>query len=409
MPPVHHLCNRETCPSINVNGPKAKCVQCGKFAYLMCYGFTKYGSDSVELRLSNGTKIRMSTSSFVWKCQTCTAADSQTLENDVIETITTSTQATNDTSIQTTLNEIKELIENRSAEIIGRLDEIGPCVKEAAFITKGIDRKIELKTRDESTSVRGLANDLFKRPFESGKSTVNQNQTPRSRPLYSTILQKSTPVTPQPSASAAMSSKRKRNAEIVLIDNASEKMVTKKSIPSPKNGTKNVQIGKPLEQRKIEPKKVNKLSESIWLSGFHPETSSDEIDEYIIQHTAVADKTKFKSTKLVKKDQDITKMSFVSFKIDVLPEDYDLLVKPENWPQQIKVREFIRMTPPKPTLDQFMSMPAINSPTNSPIRESKQMRTGNESENDTSINSNDILRNEQKMSPPPNATHQPKN
>lgn len=47
-------------------------------------------------------------------------------------------------------------------------------------------------------------------------------------------------------------------------------------------------------------------------------------------------------------------MKSVSFKIDVTPEVYDILIDPENWPKSKRIREFIKMSAPKSTLNDFM-------------------------------------------------------
>lgn len=46
--------------------------------------------------------------------------------------------------------------------------------------------------------------------------------------------------------------------------------------------------------------------------------------DYIVQHTTV---------KIVKKDGDISTMSFVSFKIETTQEAFEVLIDPEHWPQ----------------------------------------------------------------------------
>lgn len=56
----------------------------------------------------------------------------------------------------------------------------------------------------------------------------------------------------------------------------------------------------------------------------------------------------------MKKDADIEKLSFVSFKIDVAPEVFDILMDPENWPRNKQIREFVKLTPPKPSLNDFL-------------------------------------------------------
>lgn len=123
--------------------------------------------------------------------------------------------------------------------------------------------------------------------------------------------------------------------------------------PSPKQGTKEVQIGQPVVERERIPRSVNPLSKSIWISRFHPETKPEEIENYIVNHTDAKDKTKFKCTMLVKKDADISKMSFVSYKIDTTPEVYDILIDPENWPNNKHIREFVKIAPTKLKMSDF--------------------------------------------------------
>lgn len=287
------------------------------------------------------------------------------------------------------ISSISKKMDKHNEEIAARLDEIGPDTLETKNGMKMIFQRLNSTHRMASVqNARDLAKEIFKPPNNiNGNSTAHVNQTPKGR-LYSTVLKRSTPVTSQPSAaSLEMSGKRRRTAEIVMIDNSSAQTVKKAIVPSPKGGTKNIQIGKPLEVQKIEPKKVNQLSKSIWLSGFHPETTNEEIGDYIIKNTTITDTTKFKCSKLVKKDQDITKMSFISFKIDVSSDDFDTLLNPTNWPQHVKVREFIRMIPPKSTFGQYI--PPSSRPS-TPERQPKMMRTDNRNAHQMGTNPSDI-------------------
>lgn len=101
-------------------------------------------------------------------------------------------------------------------------------------------------------------------------------------------------------------------------------------------------------------------SKAIWVSKFHPETKPDEIAEYIVTQTEAKDKTKFRCSMLVKKDADLSQMSFVSYKIDATPEVYDILIDPENWPSDKQVREFVKLSPPKRNFNDFV--PEIPKP-----------------------------------------------
>lgn len=171
---------------------------------------------------------------------------------------------------------------------------------------------------------------------------------------YSTVLQSKLPVTPRPETPT----NRKREMHISLINNATGATVKTAKFPTPKQGKKKVQIGRPVEQRQRVPRKENPMSKSIHVCKFSTDTTTDDIENYIVENTTATDKSKFKCTKLVKKDADITKMKFVSFKIDATPEVFDILIDEENWPEDKQVREFIKLSPDNPTLaDHF---PAIN-------------------------------------------------
>lgn len=386
MPP--HICSREDCPPVNTYGPKANCIKCHKTGFLLCHDFQKHGADSkfVKITLPIGSKLILSTSSMNWVCPSCETAGIVVTENGPMtsETSTSSgKQKPDKAAIFNALNEIKSMIKENARDsirmnetVVEKLDEIGPAVVGIVQQNKSFEQKLDWQLNKQGTqNARDLANELFRRPAakKTGNPTVYPAGTPNSRPSYSTILQTKTPVMSQPTTSMLMSGKRRRTTELLMIDNSTSQTVNKVNVPSPQQGTKNVQIGKPVEARKIPPKKVNPLTKSVWVSGFHPDTTTDEIANYITENTAVTDKTKFYISKLVKKDHDITKMTFISFKIDVSPEDFDVLCKRENWPERNKVREFVKLSPPKSTLNEFM--PTSLSPSSSPVREAKIKKT----------------------------------
>lgn len=254
-------------------------------------------------------------------------------------------------------------------------------------------RKIKLKEKSNANpfklrSREQIWNGLSKETRQTDSfETPNGTRKPRVYPQsksYSTVLQSKLPVTPKPNTPL----ERKREQHISLIDNKSATTVSTMKLPSPKQGKKNVEIGRPIEVRQMAPRNVNPFSKAIWISKFHPETTPEIIENYITEHTAVKDKSKFKCIKLVKKDQDVAKMSFVSFKIDVVPEIFDILIDPENWPQNKQIREFIKMTPPKTTLGNFLPSPKPQESTNatSVTNAEQQQREHNEYMMDIAVN-----------------------
>lgn len=176
-----------------------------------------------------------------------------------------------------------------------------------------------------------------------------------NRRTYTTVVKSNLPVTPRPSTPTQTPSLRKREKTISLINNATGETVQTAKFPTPKQGKKEIQIGRPLPERQRTQRNADPMSKAIWVSKFHPETKSDEIADYIVAQTEAKDKTKFKCTMLVKKDADLSNISFVSYKIDATPDVYDILIDPENWPSDKHVREFVKLSPPKRKLNDFMT------------------------------------------------------
>lgn len=75
--------------------------------------------------------------------------------------------------------------------------------------------------------------------------------------------------------------------------------------------------------------------------------------DFVINNTDIKKKDDFKCFKLVKKDCDVSKLSYISFKIDIKAEFFEYLVNPNLWPKHVSVREFVKVQPVK--LDQFVN------------------------------------------------------
>ena len=126
-------------------------------------------------------------------------------------------------------------------------------------------------------------------PKSSEQNKMHTQQTPKrndnklagAQRTYSTVIKSNLAVTPA-------GTPRKQTHTISV------------KIPTPKQGKKDVQIGRPLVKRQLVPRKINPMSKAIHVSNFHPETTTDELADYIVKETDVKDRTKFKCTKLVK-------------------------------------------------------------------------------------------------------------
>lgn len=102
-----------------------------------------------------------------------------------------------------------------------------------------------------------------------------------------------------------------------------------------------------------------KLEKSIHVSRIDTSVSLDIFTEYILENSQLKSPEDLKCSLLVKKDTDISKLSFISFKVDVNGENFAKLIDVNFWPQGSFIREFISQ-PKTATLGSFMRRPSID-------------------------------------------------
>lgn len=277
-----------------------------------------------------------------------------------------------------TIDELYELLSNVSTKLDKNSESLNG-MEEKNHLFYG--EMIETTTSTLNiVRAKSMYYDRFPKHRSDTVTTPNGTKQPRVYPnpivqntpkikSFSTVLKSVLPVAPRNESPV----QRKKEQHISLVDNASNTTIKTVKLPTPKQGKKDVQIGRPVEERQRQPiqRKMNPFTKSIWISKFHPETQPEELVNYIVEHTTVKDKSSFECVKLVKKDSDISTMSFVSFKINVTPEAFEVLIDPENWPQNKHVREWVTMAPPKKTLNDFVTNASTNSNENENEQQNK--------------------------------------
>lgn len=118
--------------------------------------------------------------------------------------------------------------------------------------------------------------------------------------------------------------------------------MTSKHMPKPRQGTRDITIGPPVESHQIDMQTKHIFDKEIWVSGLHPSLTANDMCDFIVNNTDVSSKDDFKCTISVKKDCDVSKLSYVSFKLDVKDSQFDHLMEPSTWPKTVRVREFIK-------------------------------------------------------------------
>lgn len=94
--------------------------------------------------------------------------------------------------------------------------------------------------------------------------------------------------------------------------------------------------------------------------------------EYVSSNTPLKDPSKYFCKKLVKKDLDLTKLTYMAFRIDVTEDDFGVINNPDYWPTDTSVRAFIRVENPTPRL--FAAIPSESS-SHLPLTKTKRLRS----------------------------------
>lgn len=326
-----HVCNRENCPPVNIAGPRASCMKCNVKCFLLCYGAEKSSSGLVRFKMPSGLTIYVEAMKTQFACPTCVSEGNVNVQTTM--KLTEKTSTSNNVTSEVTNDNLVEILKEGFSDLKNHIDEnIGKCVENNKQVVTELSETMNKAAKMYETPIKQI-----------------------NRPLYSTMLKKNK-IEPKASGMATPTSmKRKRNMEssgvLALKEKKSDKGMASANIPAAKMGTKDVLIGlKPQQwvpkpnRKPIEAKNIMK---SVRISGLHPAVSVDQLSDYITANTPLTDKSKFFCQTLVKKDQDLKAYTFISFKVDVAPEDFESVMNLNYWPNYVTIREFIRINKPK--------------------------------------------------------------
>lgn len=245
--------------------------------------------------------------------------------------------------------QIESLIANLSQQINKNTQKLNENTNVVAELKKSVDTVHNTVTGE----IKSKEN-----PFRSGvpsKTTFarivaqsNGSQTQiDSRPL-------------SPSTQIRPKLNTKSSSDRTKIDDAKIKIAMKNR--ALKQGTCSVEVhglGKAvpaIEPRENKPKVVWK---SIYVSRMSTEVSCEKIVNYIKKQVPDVDEKNFKVHMLVKKDQSLEKLTYISFRVACVDSFYDKLCDPSFWPSHVLVGEFVER-PRKATIADFVNFPALN-------------------------------------------------
>lgn len=323
-----HMCNRDTCPTANIAGPKATCIKCKKVCYLLCYGAEKSSTGMVRFKLPNSLTIYVDVMNAQFACNACVS------EGNVV--VQTTMQLTQKVAMKET--GVNEVTNDKLMEALQK-----------GFVD--LKEHINANAEENGRDVKNYMDELTK-PVNKTSMLIETPSRSSNKQLYSSVLKSKRKVLfkgGESVNSTPISSKRKRHDDSESGMNLNVNKMTKpiSLIPKPMMGRSEAVIGqKPRPHEPKPPKKrtnSNGFEKSLRVAGLDPSVTVDELNDYIMKSTPLTDKTKFECTMLVKKGQDLSEFTYISAKIDVSVQDFDRLTNLDYWPNYVTVREFVRM------------------------------------------------------------------
>lgn len=298
-----HICNRNTCSTKAVGGPKMNCVECDKECFLLCYGFEKCGVNAVKLPLLHGACIGLDPNLMSFTCAKC--------DNVLIDDAVSNKMEQMANKLIPTLNSRETQTKYPSPSMIRMADDLADLKSIVCEMKRKMDEpraKIDLLSNVATTT--------------SGSQNYSSSSS-KGKISYADILNADRLIrTP------------KRNKESMIAANLTEKQ--KLLRPPSKVGTR-----ADTDSLVVVANVLPKLSKSIYVSRVSTSVTQDKMVSFIEKHSDMKKNTDFKCSLLVKKGADLSLLTFVSFKIDVTVDHFDRLMQENFWPKGIQIRPFV--------------------------------------------------------------------
>lgn len=318
-----HICNRDTCSTKAVGGPKINCVECERECFLFCYGFVKCGQNAVKLPLSNGACIGLDPNKMCFTCGNC---DNVLIDDAVSHKIDITTGLSKPDQInQETQTTYPNISMNRMADDLADLKSV----------VSEIMRKM-----DEPRKIADLISNGTSAP-----TGLNKIKASNGTPSFAAVLRAERHNLTQQNRTP------KRNNDAM---NGS-KFEQFKLRPPAKVGTRidesNLVVAASVSARPT-------FSKSIHVSRVGTSVTSEKMESFIENHANMKRNIDFKSSLLVKKGADWSTLTFVSYKIDVTDVNFDQLMQESFWSKGLQIRPFIPKKGSAVEIDSFLNTSA---------------------------------------------------
>lgn len=328
------VCSKDECPLENVKKEKTiNCFTCNSIVHLMCIGINV---DAVQLLWNKHMKII---------CESCLSRTfsppskrKQTKNNSNSPSITSYLSTKNTKQNEKTPNENNTIIEQMDWQ------------------------NTNVNNNEILSSIQRCVNDNNKQLKEIKNSINNLNSNkPQNTPSFRDILKSQT-------KSAAVSSAhpmyfRNRIASTSSNTSHSPKInrIKHNNLISGTNSNINGDLGDAVIIKQ-KTTKNQRFEKSIYVSRLHPSVDVDKMSSYVINNSTNLKKDDFSLHLLVKRDQRLDDLNFISFRLSCNTDLYESLIKPEFWPSHVLIGDFIirdksNQSPLKQNSTSFLSSP----------------------------------------------------
>lgn len=265
---------------------------------------------------------------------------------------------------------------DKSEEMMVLLHEIKSSITEHRNETKSyaaVLSEIKDSTNSQNNKIKSSSQPLF-----SSVAAIGSKLSTNEFPLMNSLTQKrkrmnSTPFTP----------KRLRTDVRITAQKAA---LNDRKLTSGTNNIINHGLGSPvkLNSRSTQLNVSKKLTKFIYVSRLKPNVTDELISSYIIGRKPDLSDKDFALRLLVKKDQKLDDLSFISYRLSCTPEMFDTFIDPSFWPSHVMIGEFFErqremelgsfLSSTQPILKQTSSQSSTEMSTQSPTKTSEQIQ-----------------------------------
>lgn len=349
-----HTCARDSCQTAAINGPKLKCTKCNKLCYLLCYGFEKCGHNGIKFSLPNGLSFAVDPNNLFFTCNECDAVfliDAINSETKKSVTQTTSTPSKQKSTAKTSSTPVlnNPITNSELKKDIMSLKSLMNNVKQSLNVHSEELTEIKQCTKDTNDGLKRLNVNNSVKTGQLNANSISQPPQPSQPWSFSQVMRQQ----------ATENRKNKHTANEINAPLSSKP----KHLPKQKECTRTIENklkAAPAISTKIH---KPKFENSIHVSRIQTSVTLEDMTNYIIENADIKPDDEFKCTLLVKKDKDLSKLSFVSYKIDVIADKFDQLMDVNFWPKGLLIREFVPQERNQATFGDFWSGSAAKEST----------------------------------------------